>query len=276
MDARLALAAALAHLLIGVGLCPAQSSYDLFGTARADALGHATTARPAAVGVQANPAARAALERPTAVFYAREGFGLTALRYGAAHLALPFRWGTASAGASTFGVDAYREVHLSLGYARAFRLGTSRRVQGGATLRYHHTSITGYGGAGALALNLGLGVAVLRSLHLGAVATNVAGTRLVEEVPVPRTLAVGLYYRALRDIHVLVDVFKDVRHPATVRGGLEVQPVAPLFLRVGVTTAPVRFSGGAGVRLGPLAAQVAAEQHRALGWSPSASLRIRW
>lgn len=276
MNARLSLAAALAHLLLGVGPCPAQSSYDLLGTARADALGQATTARPAAIGVQANPAARAALDRPTAVFYARQGFGLAALRYGAAHVALPSRWGTASGGASTFGTDGYREVHLSAGYARGVQLGTARRFRGGATLRYHHTSITGYGGAGALALNLGLGVAVLRSLHLGVVATNVNGATLVDEVPIPRTLAVGLYYRALRDVSVLVDVFKDVRFPATVRGGLEVRPVSPLFLRIGVSTVPVRFSGGAGVRLGPLSAQVAAEQHEALGWSPSASLRVRW
>lgn len=276
MDAPLPIATVVLHLLVGGVPCPAQSSYDLFGAARADALANATTARPAAVGVQANPAARANLERPTAVFYARQGFGLAALRYGAAHVAVPVRWGTASAGASTFGVEAYREVHLSTGVARGAQLGTARTVRVGATLRYHHTSIAGYGSAGALGLNLGLGVALLRSLHLGAVATNVNGAALVADVPVPRTLAVGLYYRALPHMIVVADVFKDVRFPATVRGGLEVQPVAPLFLRAGVTTAPARFSGGAGVRLGPLSAQVAAEQHQALGWSPSASLRIRW
>jgi hypothetical protein len=269
-------AVVLAHLLVGAVPCLAQSSYDLFGTARADALAHATTARPAAAGVQANPAARAALERPTAVFYARQGFGLSALRYGAAHLAVPARWGTVSGGASTFGGEAYREVHLSAGLARGFQLGTARAVRVGATLRYHHTSITDYGGAGALGLNLGLGVAPLRSLHLGAVATNVTGAALVAGEPLPRTLAVGLHYRALPRMVIVADVFKDVRFPAAVRGGLEVRPVDPLFLRAGVTTTPVRFSGGVGVRLGPLSVQVAAEQHQALGWSPSASLRVRW
>ncbi|MFB6248918.1 MAG: hypothetical protein ABEL97_10150 [Salinibacter sp.] len=275
-DVRLPVMAVAVHLLIGGVPCLAQSAYDLFGTARADALANATTARPTAVGVQANPAARAALERPTAVFYARQGFGLAALRYGAAHVAVPFRWGTASVGASTFGVEAYREVHLSTGVARGFQFGTARSLRLGATLRYHHTSIAGYGSAGALALNLGLGVVLLRSLHLGVMATNVSGSALGADVPLPRTLAVGLYYQALPHVIVVADIFKDVRFPATVRGGLEVQPVAPLFLRAGVTTAPVRFSGGAGVRLGPLSAQVAAEQHQALGWSPSASLRIRW
>jgi len=92
----------------------------------------------------------------------------------------------------------------------------------------------------------------------------------------PRTLAVGIHYRALDHVAVLADVFKEDRFPLSVRGGIEVCPVPPLVLRVGVTTVPVRFMGGAGLRLGPLHADIAAEQHRELGWSPSASLRVQW
>lgn len=276
MDARPVTAVVAAVLVFGCPLSRAQSTYDLFGNARADALGNGTTGVPAAVGVQSNPAASAALTGPTALFYARQGFGLSALRYGATYLAVPRGWGTVAAGASTFGFEDYREVHLSAGYARGISFGTSRALRAGATLRYYHTSIAGYGNAMALGLNLGLGVRLLRSLHFGVAATNVNGTVLVEGEPIPRTLALGLSYRALDTVTVVLDVFKDVDFPATVRGGLEVQPVAPLFLRAGVTTAPVRFSAGVGIRLGPLNAQVAAEQHQHLGWSPSVALRVRW
>ncbi len=253
-----------------------QSSYDLFGNARADALGNSTTALPSAVGVQANPAARATLREATALFYARQGFGLSALRYGASHAALPLGWGTVSTGISTFGFEDYREVHASAGYARSLSLGTSRSLSVGTTIRYYHTSIAGYGSAESAAFNLGLGVALLRALHLGVHATNLNGASLVKREPLPRTLAVGLHYQALHHVRVLVDVFKDVRFPATARAGIEVRPVPPLSLRVGVTTRPVRFAGGAGIRLGPLNAHVAAEEHQELGWSPSASLRARW
>lgn len=270
----------LTVLLLGLGVaCPsarAQSSYDLYGSARADALGNSTTALPSAVGVHANPAARAALPQSTAQFYARQSFGLSALRYGATHAAVPFGWGTVSTGLSTFGFDDYREVHATVGYARGLSFGTSRAVRVGAALRYHHTSVAGYGSAGTAGLNVGLGVSLLRSLHLGAHATNINGAALTDGEPLPRTLAVGLAYEALKTVRVTADVFKDIRFPVSVRGGLEVQPVAPLFLRAGVTTAPVRFAGGAGVRLGPLRAQVAAEQHQTLGWSPSASLQVQW
>jgi hypothetical protein len=212
----------------------------------------------------------------TTTFYARQGFGLTALRYGATHAAVPFAWGTLSGGASTFGFEDYREVHLSTGYARSFRFGTSRSIHMGVTARYYHTSINRYGSAAALGLNAGIVVSLLRSLHLGAHATNLSGSTLVESESIPRTLAVGLRYRALRQIRVLVDVFKDIRFPTTVRGGIEVHPVSVLALRVGMTTTPVRFMGGIGVHLGPLHADVAAEQHQELGWSPSASLRVYW
>jgi len=254
----------------------AQSSYDLFGNARADALGNATTALPAAVGVQSNPSSRASLSSPTMIAYSRQSYGLEALRYGATQLALPTSWGTFSGGASTFGFEDYREVHLSLGYARGLRFGTVRTLRFGGTLRSHHTSIAGYGRAATLGLNIGLGLRLLPSLHLGAMATNVTGASLVDNEPLPRTLAVGLFYRAVDALLVAVDAFKDVRFPLSVRGGLEVHPVPPLFLRAGVTTAPVRFRTGVGVRLGPIRADVAAEQHQRLGWSPSASLRVRW
>lgn len=268
-------------LLIGVGISTVpvlsfgQSSYDLYGSARADALGYSTTAAPSALGVHANPAAAATRDRSVASFYAREGFGLAALRYGAAHIVRPFSWGAPSAGISTFGFEEYREVHLSAGYARSVSLGTTRSLHAGATVRYHHTSIAGYGSAGAVGLNVGLLVALLRSLHFGAHATNVNGAHAAN-MTLPRTLAVGIHYRALDHVAVLADVFKEDRFPLSVRGGIEVSPVPPLVLRVGVTTVPVRFMGGAGLRLGPLHADIAAEQHRELGWSPSASLRVQW
>lgn len=254
----------------------AQSAYDLYGSARADALGNSTTASLSAAGVHANPAARADETAVTSTFYARQAYGLPALRYGAAHVAVPVGGGTVSGGASTFGFDDYREVHLSAGYARSLQFGTSRSVHVGMEGRYYHTTIASYGSAGALAVNAGLVVPLLRSLHLGAHATNLTGSTLVQDESLPRTIAVGLQYQALQQVRVLADVFKDVRFPLAVRGGIEVHPVSVLALRAGVTTAPVRFMGGIGVQLDPLSANIAAEQHQDLGWTPSASLRVRW
>lgn len=269
----------LAGVLAGpLPLAPAhaQSTYDLQGSARTSALGYASTALPTTAGVHANPAAGASHRRRVVSLYGRESFGLSALRYGSVYTTWPLGWGVVSAGASTFGNDKYREVHFSLGVARSLQLGTSRRVHVGLVGRYYHTRIERYGGTGALGLHAGFLVRVLPVLHFGAHATNLNGPTLVDGEPLPQTLSVGLQYRATERFLVVMDAFKDIAFPVAVRGGLEVRPISMLALRVGVTTAPTRFTGGIGLRLGRIRAHLAAEQHPDLGWSPSASLEVRW
>lgn len=188
----------LTGLVVGLsGPAPThgQSAYDLFGSARASGLGYASTALADAVGVHANPAAGALHRKRAVSFFGREGFGLSALHYGSVYGTWPVRWGVVSSGASTFGGDAYRDVHFSFGYARGLKFGTTRQVYVGLTGRYYHTRIDEYGSAGALGLHLGLLLPLLPTLHFGAHATNVnalsrrrraAAPNVVRRAPVPR------------------------------------------------------------------------------------------
>jgi len=254
----------------------AQSSYDRYGGARSSALGYAATALAGDAGSHMNPALRALHEQPVAVVFVRQSFGLSPLRYGTAHLAVPLRGFVASGGAGTFGFSDYRELHLNLGAARSVRLGTTRALHLGVNLRYHHLRIPGFGRGGALAGNVGIAAEVLPTLMLGAHATNLLGAALAPTVPVPQTLAVGLGYLASRNVRVLADVVKDLDAPVSLRTGLEVVLVELLALRAGAATQPRRWTAGTGVELGALSADLAAERHPELGWSPSAALSIRW
>ena len=92
---------------------------------------------------------------------------------------------------------------------------------------------------------------------------------------------VGVAFRPSAASLVLLDVEKDLDFPLVVRGGVEVRPVDALALRVGAATgvegdagAPTRVSFGAGVRSGPVHADVAAEWHDALGVSPAFTLGV--
>jgi hypothetical protein len=286
--------AAIGVLVVAFGVLPmaparAQSSQDLLGGARASGLGHATTALPGDAGGHVNPALRARHSWPVASLVARQSFGLAELRFGSAHVAIPLRLrpvdgqpnngqaGTVvSGGASTFGFADYREVHLNAGAARGFSLGTSRTVFAGLHLRYHHTRISSYGSAGGLALNAGLAVDVVETFVFGAHATNLLGASLHSDASLPQTLAVGVGYEASDRVHLVVDAVKDLDFPLSVRGGLEVWPVSVFALRTGVTTNPTRFTTGTGVRLGPLSADLAAERHSELGWSPTVGMDVRW
>lgn len=266
-------------LLMSLGAWPAagQSTLSMEGGARAAALGGAATALPEDAWGFANPAAWATLSGRAVSFFATQAYGLEEMRLGAALAVEPTRVGAFAAGARTFGFEDFRETHFTLGFARGFSLGTPQRLHAGLTLRYMQTALGGdYGSAGVLGVSLGTLAALTPDLWLGFHATNLNAPELEGGEELPRTLALGLSYTATDRLRVLVDGFKDVDYPVSVRAGLELLPVEALALRAGVATQPTRFSAGVGLRLGLLQADLAAEQHQDLGWTPAAALGLRW
>ncbi len=275
--------AVLCVIAVGLGGTEAacgQSGVDLWGNGRAAGLGHTTAALAEGTGVHANPAAGAGAETRRVAFFGRQSYGLAALRYGSVSLRWPqalWDWQmTLLGGASTFGGEGYREGHYSLGIARTLSFGTSRAVSAGLLVRYYHTRIEGYGAAGAVGLHVGALFPLLPALRLGVHATNINAPALTKGEPLPQTLALGLHYRVRSGVQVVADVFKDLSFPASLRGGVEVRPLSPIALRAGITSSPVRFTGGVGLRLRRLRVHLAAEQHRTLGWSPAGALSVRW
>lgn len=260
--------------MLPAGRLSAQVSME--GGARSAAMGGATTALTGEVWGYTNPASWATLPGRAVSFFATEAFGLSELRLGAVHYAQPFSSGTFALGARTFGFEAFRETHFNLGFARGFRSGTTRSFNLGLNLRYHRVSIPVYGEAGALGIGLGGLVSVLSNMDVGFQFTNLHRPELAEGEELPRTLAIGVAYAPLETVRVVVDAYKDVRFPVSVRGGVEVQPVPVLYLRAGGATKPARFSAGAGFRLGRIAADIAGEHHEVLGWSPAVSFGLQW
>ncbi len=255
----------------------AQFISSMEGGARAMALGGAATALPAHVWGVANPAAWATLPARAVAFHAGQAFGMSALRLGAVQYAEVRTWGAVAGGARTFGFDDFRRSAFHVGYARGFTLGTTRSFYGGLALRYYQLSLGGgYGSAGAVGLSAGGLARLLPSLHLGFHAANLNAPKAGGRAALPQTLAVGLAYAAGERFLVLLDAFKDLDYPVSVRAGLEVHPVEALALRVGAATQPTRFSAGVGVHVGALRAHVAPEQPPALGWSPAAPLGLQW
>lgn len=266
----------LGLLLAVAAASPAHGQTSMDGGARAAALGGARTALPADASATANPAAWATRGGGTLTLFATQAFGLSALRLASLHLVQTTRFGTVGGGARTFGFAAYREVHVQAGYAHGFRLGTTRRFYAGVGVRYHRLRIDGYGSAGTVGLALG-GMAALRpGLWAGFRATNVHVPRLGGYEALPRTLALGMAYTPSEALLVVLDVMKDVRFPVSVRAGAEVWPVTAVALRVGAATEPARITTGLGLRLGNLSADLAAERHEALGWSPAFSVALSW
>lgn len=252
----------------------AQTSAE--GHARLTALGGSTTALREEASGTANPAAWATFSRRVISFSASEAFGMAALRLASVIYIEPTRHGVLLAGAGTFGFDDFRETHLQVGVARGFHLGSTRRFHVGLNVRFQRIAIPGYGQAGTVVLDAGGLVNIHPSVHFGFQTTNLTGARLAAKDDLPRSLSIGVGYHPVRTVLLVLDAYKDLRFPMSVRSGLELHPVTPLFLRAGITTRPTRFSVGTGFRLGKLAADVALERHIFLGWTPAISLGIHW
>lgn len=253
-----------------------QSLFDMRGSTQSTGLAHATTARTGLTGVHANPASWAALKSRAASVYAGQMYGLPELRHGALSIHWP-QWGhTFSAGSSTFGFEDYRETHLSVGIARAIRLGTARRLHLGVTARYYHVGVSRFGNAQTVGLHFGAIMQVLPLIHVGAHATNVNQPAWTTDAPLPRTLRIGAAYDVSERVDLSADLFKDLDFPLRFRSGIEAAVLPMLVLRGGLQTAPSEFALGLELRRGALHLGVAAEQHWELGWSPAADIRVLW
>lgn len=246
------------------------------GGARSLALGRAATALQGDVWGHHNPSSWSTLPSRAASAFASQAFGLSELRVGAVAYAEPTPYGTFATTARTYGFEDFRETHFGLGYARAFAVSASRSVHVGLALGYTSVSITEFGSGGALGLSLGAMMEVLPGLDFGFHAYNLNRPELTEFDPLSSGLEAGLAYRPVEQALVLLSVDKDVDFPISFRGGLEVQPVDVLSLRAGFTTEPVRFSTGVGVAVGVLRADVAAERHEVLGWTPAFGFGVQF
>ncbi|MGI9175873.1 MAG: hypothetical protein ACR2GR_11205 [Rhodothermales bacterium] len=255
---------------------PALAQTSMEGGARAAALGGAATALEGDAWGQANPAAWGTLPGRAVSFFASEGFGLEALRLGAVQYAEPTPFGAFAADVRTFGFEEYRETQGALGYARRFAFDSTRTFALGLSVRYYQVTIEGFGNASTVGISAGWLARVLPDVTVGFHATNLNRPELASREALPRTFALGLAYRPDARLQVLLDAYKDIDFPVSIRGGLEVLPVEALALRAGFTTQPTRFTTGVGVRLGRIAADVAAERHETLGWTPGVAFGLRW
>ncbi len=246
------------------------------GGARAAALGGAATALTGDAWTDANVAISSTREQRALSFFAGQSYGLSELRLGQFEYVQPTRFGSLSAGLYSFGFSDFATTRVSVGYARPFAAGSTREFHLGVGVNYTAVSIQSYGSDGALGLTVAGLVAVSDELHLGFQGTNLNNPKLGDGNELERTLSAGMQYVPEDRVRILVDIIKDVRFDMSVRAGLELRPVRPLFLRTGVATSPTRYSAGVGVAASVLVIDIAIQRHDVLGWSPAGSMSLAW
>jgi hypothetical protein len=244
------------------------------GSARTIGMGGAGTALVEDVYGNLNPASRGGLGQTTVSFGGSQGFGLAELRTGEAAAGIRTAFGNIGLNAQAFGFDAYREMRFSLGYGKGVTLGSTRNFNIGAMVNYQQVSIPDYGSSAAVGLSVGVQLRMTDHVSLGMQASNVNRPKYAENEDLARAMRVGISYMAAENMLFVLDVVKDVRFPVSVHSGFEFRPVSALAIRGGIATAPVRYSAGVGFKLGKIGADVAAQRHQTLGWTPALSLSV--
>ena len=268
--------------LLACAACAAPAHAQLAeGGAQRLALGRAGSALGAQVWGHANPAAWAGLETRAAGLQASQAFELAELRLAALSAATPTPVGTVALAARTYGFEDHRDTRVELGLGRTVKLSRSRTLDAGLAVGVESATTSGdFSSSTTLVVSAGIQGEVVRGVRLGLAGRNLLGiVRGAErdlEAPlstIPQ-LTVGVAYEPSERATVVLDAEQDLDFGLSVRGGVEVRPVDLLALRVGAGTAPTRYSAGAGVRAGALAADLAVERHEVLGLSPAVGVRV--
>ena len=259
---------------------PAAQAQLAEGGARVLGLGRAGVALGGDAWGHTNPAAWAGLAEGRAALQASQAFGLSELRLGALTAALPTPVGTAALHARTYGFSERRETRVVVGLGRALPLSVTRRLDVGLAVGLESAATEGYASQTAVLVHAGVQGEVLPGLRGGLAARNLLGLGLGDTADLARSastvpgLTVGLVYTPSERATLVLDADQDLDFGLSVRGGAEVQVVEALALRVGVSSAPVRYAFGAGVRAGPLRADLAVESHETLGLTPAVGVEI--
>ena len=250
------------------------------GGARVLGMGRAGVALGGEAWAHTNPAARVGLDERRAAVQASRAFGLSELQLASFAVAAPTPVGVVGLGARTYGFDEHRETRVAVGLGRAVRLGASRQLDVGLTAGYEVLATEGYESVGTPLLSVGVQGRLVSGLRLGLAGRNLLGLGrdadggLKYSAATVPGLTVGLAYSPSERAVLLLDADQDLEFGLSVRAGAEILAADILALRVGVSTEPVRFTAGAGVRAGPLRADIAVESHETLGLTPAVGVDI--
>lgn len=205
-------------------------------------------------------------------FYGFRYVGLAEITDFAASAIFQSSIGSFGIGLHRYGFNLFNENRFLLAYKNR-----EEKLHYGASLSYVHLyQGENYGSAGAFGVNLGIAAELTKSFWLGARTTNINQPAYGDtDEKLPRELAAGVSLKPGSPALITAELVKDVKFPASFRGGLEVEFITSFFARAGITTRPSTYSFGFGYQPDHWAVNFALQQHNPLGLSPALDISIR-
>ncbi len=264
----------IAILLLGI----AKFSYAIENHragARSSALSHASVSFSDLWATFHNQAGIAGIDAVSAGFFYESKFGIDLLSLSAGSIVLPLRNGAFGLSFFQFGKKTYKENKVGVAYALNF----SEKWSAGIQMDYfagifpENERYRGFA-----TFETGVIFRPSEKLHLGAhlfnpVKGGIESPAGKQEMPV--SLRIGGHYRFGEMVLVAFEAEKDNQNPALLKAGIEFLPAENLFLRIGTSGKPFKYTAGFGYKTGKISADIGFGYHANLGLTPSVSVQIQ-
>lgn len=215
-------------------------------SARSAAMGQAGAGlSPGVETMDINPAGLADCKATEISLFLSRPFGIKELANQSLSVGLPVFSGGLGIQLRTFGSKLYRENWAVFGFGRKFG-----NLSAGLQCRLLQLAIERYGSATVWTFDAGLQHPITEEVRIGCAVTNLLRTRLgYQNQSLPQIIRMGIAFQPVGTTTFALDVDKDVRYPAAIRGGLETWPLPSLSLRIGFTQHPNTLACGLGINL---------------------------
>jgi hypothetical protein len=202
-------------------------------------------------------------------FIVPEQFGLQELQTTALAAAAPLSFAAIGIHVEKFGFDLYSETELGLALAEK----VDRNISAGFSFEYHRLDIARYGTAGSFFIHGGLIAHVLERVNVGFSAHNITAALLGRTgEKIPQVFDLGACWSPFDNLHVSLEMEKDIRFPASIKMGIEQTVFSVVALRAGAANNPDKYSFGIGVRYSLFEFGYAGYSHPDLGWTHQVDL----
>lgn len=202
----------------------------------------------------------------SAAVSAEQPFLLPDIRQLNATVVYPIKQGTLGFSVQHLGLKAYREQRLGVAYGRLLTANTAMGVQINAQV----TSIPEYGYTFTPNMDIGIQSKIFETTRFGAHLSNPFHVKGRLGRRLPGSLRTGLEYQPSDKVSYFLELEKDIDYPLRVKAGLEYQPAAEMFIRIGASTNPAQASLGTAFSLpNGLHIDIGTKYQPRLGISPS-------
>ena len=238
---------------------------------RSVAMGGASVALSDSWSAHNNQAGAAWLKESSASLGFQNQFLLKELMSQQLALAIALKAGTIGIFMSPFGNNQYNELKAGLSFARKF----GKHFSAGVQMDYLRIHIMDeYGSKNLFSCEIGLQYHAGQNMVIGVQIVNPVPVKITEHPPelLPSALCAGLAYKISEEFLATLEIEKDLVHRPALRAGAEYHVAKPVCARIGVSTNPVSFSFGFGLKYGKLTIDMASGYQQSLGFSPSGSI----